>query len=312
MGPDMQIDYFLLDVFTDTPLAGNPLAVVVDADRLSDDSMQKIAKEFNLSETVFLMEPKVGRHTALARIFTPNTELPFAGHPTIGAAVLLGLQKRATAIRLEEKIGLITCVMEKINRKTGEAHFKLPKTPEETGPAPTNTEIAETLGVPAEAIGHNAWQPERFSAGLEFTIVPVRDEQVLSEIKLERRGWRDVYGDDHGAVYVFTPTRGDREFDFAARMFQPSLALGEDAATGSAVAALIGYIAKNGDVFKGQKSYMVRQGVEMGRPSRIEMQIGFANGELVHAGIGGKAVLIGEGQIDLENELPISSPRPIV
>ena len=295
----MLLNYHLLDVFTDQQLAGNPLAVVLKADNLSSEMMQKIAREFALSETVFLTNPLIGRHTSAARIFTPNMELPFAGHPTIGAAVLLGLQQRAIAIRLEEKIGLITCVMERIDKKTGEARFKLPKTPEETGPAPDTAAIAGTLGISPEEIGFDDWKPARFSAGLEFTLVPVRDREVLASIVLERRGWADVYGKVHGAVYVFTKTRREQNVDFRARMFEPDLVGGEDPATGSAAAALIGLIAQHERERNGQKLYRIYQGVEMGRPSLIEIQVGIEDGILVHGGIGGKAVLVGNGTLDL-------------
>ena len=101
----MKLDYTLLDVFTTERLSGNPLAVVGKADGLLDDQMQRIAAEFNLSETVFITKPKTERHTAALRIFTPQVELPFAGHPTVGAAVVLGLETKMTAIRLEEPIG---------------------------------------------------------------------------------------------------------------------------------------------------------------------------------------------------------------
>src|SRR5579871_3122172 len=112
----MKLDYLLIDVFTRERLRGNPLAVVLKADGLLDDQMQHIAAEFNLSETVFLTKPKAERHTAGMRIFTPSVELPFAGHPTVGAAVALGLEHKTSAIRVEEKIGVITCIIERIDK----------------------------------------------------------------------------------------------------------------------------------------------------------------------------------------------------
>src|SRR5690606_20119583 len=126
----MKLAYLLLDVFTSEPLKGNPLAVVQKADGLLDDQMQAIAREFNLSETVFICRPKSERHTAAVRIFTPEVELPFAGHPTVGAAVVLGLQTRSSAVRLEEEVGLVTCVIERIDKRTGVARFALPLLPE--------------------------------------------------------------------------------------------------------------------------------------------------------------------------------------
>src|SRR3569623_3436047 len=143
----MKLDYLLLDVFTRDRLSGNPLAVVLRADGLLDNQMQRIASEFNLSETVFLTKPHLDRHSAALRIFTPQVELPFAGHPTVGAAVALGLELKSSAIRIEEKIGIITCVIEKIDKHRGHARFALPHLPAVAGKAPDKTQIALMLGL---------------------------------------------------------------------------------------------------------------------------------------------------------------------
>jgi len=135
----MKLDYLLLDVFTRERLRGNPLAVVMKADGLLDDQMQRIAAEFNLSETVFITKPKTERHSAAVRIFTPQVELPFAGHPTVGAAVVLGLEMRSSAIRIEAKIGVITCVIDRIDKVRGQARFALPHLPAPAGSAPTRS-----------------------------------------------------------------------------------------------------------------------------------------------------------------------------
>ena len=139
----MKLDYLLLDVFTSERLQGNPLAVVCRADGLLDDQMQRIAAEFNLSETVFITKPKTERHSAAVRIFTPAVELPFAGHPTVGAAVVLGLEKQTSAIRLEEQVGVITCVIEKKDKRTANARFALPHLPAPAG-TPNDAPSAST------------------------------------------------------------------------------------------------------------------------------------------------------------------------
>ena len=125
----MKLNYLLLDVFTRERLKGNQLAVVCKADGLLDGEMQAIAREFNLSETVFILKPQAERNTAAIRIFTPYAELPFAGHPTVGAAVVLGLQNKVSAVRLEEKVGLLTALFEKTDKRSGEARFALPRLP---------------------------------------------------------------------------------------------------------------------------------------------------------------------------------------
>ena len=293
----MKLNYLLLDVFTATRLKGNPLAVVLKADGLLDDQMQAIAAEFNLSETVFLQKPKSERHTAAVRIFTPTVELPFAGHPTVGAAVVLGLQGRATAVRLEEKVGVVTCVLERVDKETGFARFALPKLPEEVGKAPSNAAIAATLGLETSEIGCGLYQPALFSAGVPFYLIPIKNAETLKRVRLERRGWEDVYPAGHGSVYVFTQTPEERGIDFAARMFSPGMGIGEDPATGAAAAALIGLIARYSD--NGQHEFKLRQGYEMGRPSIIELQVRKSDDALTHGGIGGHAVILGEGTLSL-------------
>lgn len=295
----MKLNYLLLDVFTRKRLSGNPLAVVLKADGLMDNQMQAIAKEFNLSETVFVCKPKSERHAAAVRIFTPLVELPFAGHPTVGTAVALALAGRATALRLEEKVGVITCVVERIEKHLGRARFALPVLPEEVGKVPDRLAVANTLGLDPDEIGCGLYQPAVFSAGVPFYLVPVRNAESLARIKLERRGWEEVYPVGRGSVYVFTETPGEAGNDFAARMFAPGMGLGEDPATGAAAAALIGLIG--GHASPGQHEFSLRQGHEMGRPSLIELQLHKDGDQLTHGGIGGHAVQLGEGTLDLDD-----------
>lgn len=293
----MKFNYLLLDVFTSERLKGNPLAVVLKADGLLDNQMQAIAAEFNLSETVFIHKAQSERHAAAVRIFTPTVELPFAGHPTVGAAVVLGLQNRSTAVRLEEKIGVITCVIERIEKDVGLARFALPMLPEEAGKPPAVSAIAATLGLEPEDIGCGPYVPALFSAGMPFYLLPVKDAAALKRIRLERRGWDEIYSVGRGSVYVFTQTPDERGNDFAARMFAPGGGQGEDPATGSAAAALIGLIARHTD--NGQHEFRLRQGHEMGRPSLITLQVRKENDQLTHGGIGGHAVIVGEGVLNL-------------
>ena len=293
----MKVNYRLLDVFTAKRLSGNPLAVVPDADHLLDDEMQAIANEFNLSETVFLRRPQGARNTAELRIFTPQTELPFAGHPTIGAAVVLGLEHRQSAVRLEEKVGLVTALVERIDKRTGEARFALPQLPERAGKAPEPRDAALALGLEIEEIGCGIYHPDVFSAGNLFYLVPVRDAGALRRIALNEGHWRHAFPLGRHSVYVFSQTPEEPDNDFAARM----VARGnfEDPGTGSAAAALIGLLAEKADLATGQADYVLRQGHEMGRPCRITMQLHKEDDVLVHAAIGGRAVVVGEGVLDL-------------
>ena len=293
----MKLDYTLLDVFTTERLSGNPLAVVSKADGLLDDQMQRIAAEFNLSETVFIIKPKTERHTAALRIFTPQVELPFAGHPTVGAAVVLGLETKTTAIRLEEQVGVITCVIERIDRSTGNARFALPHLPIVAGSVPDTHRIALALGLEPEDIGFGAHKPSVYSAGVIFYLVPVKSAAVLARVRPDRRGWNEIFQLGHNSVYVYCETREERGNDFAARMFAPGMGLGEDPATGAAAAALIGALASEAP--GGQTEYRLRQGKEMGRPCLITLQIRKDGDTLTHGGIGGSAVIVGQGTLDL-------------
>jgi trans-2,3-dihydro-3-hydroxyanthranilate isomerase len=295
----MKLDYLLLDVFTTERLQGNPLAVVCRADGLLDDQMQRIAAEFNLSETVFITKPRTERHSAAVRIFTPSVELPFAGHPTVGAAVVLGLELRTSAIRLEEQVGVITCVIEKTDRRTGNARFALPHLPEIAGKAPDTHRVAMALGLEFEDIGCGFYQPSVYSAGVIFYLVPVKNAAVLKRARPQLGGWEETFPLGHNSVYVYTETPEEDGNDLAARMFSPGMGLSEDPATGSAAAALIGELARQAS--DGQTEYRLRQGVEMGRPSLISIQVRKTGDKLTHGGIGGDAVIIGQGSLDFED-----------
>jgi trans-2,3-dihydro-3-hydroxyanthranilate isomerase len=295
----MRLDFLLLDVFTNEKFKGNPLAVVTKADGLLDDQMQAIAREFNLSETVFLSKPKSERHSSAVRIFTPTVELPFAGHPTIGAAVVLGLQLKVSAVRLEEQIGLITAVIEKPNKHSAEARFALPTLPAEIGKAPEKGPIALALGLEPDMIGCGQFAPAVYSAGVPFYLIPVRNAAVLRRIELNTTGWANTFPIGRHSIYVFTETPEEPDNNFAARMFSIGMGIREDPGTGSAAAALIGLLAKHSDDDGAQVEYVLRQGREMGRPSRLSLQFRKSGGALVHGGIGGHAVIVGEGCLDL-------------
>lgn len=293
----MKLSYLLLDVFTREPLKGNPLAVVCKAEGLLDDEMQRVAREFNLSETVFICKPQTERNTAHVRIFTPHEELPFAGHPTVGASVVLGLQNKVSAVRLEEKVGLVTALFEKLDKRSGEARFALPRLPVRLGDLPDRLSLAQALGIEPEDIGCEGYKPAVFSAGVTFHLIPVRNADVLRRVKPNSAGWNAVFPYDHHSAYVFTLTPEEPDNDVAARMF--GMGLGEDPGTGAAAAALIGLLAEHAPLATGQSDFVLRQGHEMGRPCRITIQLRKDNDVLTHGAIGGQAVIVGEGTLDL-------------
>lgn len=293
----MKLHYLLLDVFTEERLQGNPLAVVTKGDGLLDNEMQAIAREFNLSETVFLCKPQGERNSANVRIFTPYQELPFAGHPTVGAAVVLGLQNKVSAVRLEEKVGLVTALFERGKGRSGEARFTLPKLPAKIADLTDRLGMAQSLGIEVEDIGCGAFAPAVYSAGVTYHLVPVRNASVLKRMVPNFAMINRVFEYDRHSVYAFTLTPEEQENDLAARMF--GMGVGEDPGTGSAAAALVGMLSDHADFATGQADYVLRQGKEMGRLCRIALQLRKENEVLTHGAIGGHAVIVGEGELDL-------------
>lgn len=294
--------YTILDVFANRPLAGNPLAVVLDADGLDDKEMQAIAREFNLSETVFVLPPAEARHRAAVRIFTPGRELPFAGHPTVGTAVLLALLDKAKgasaeAFGLEEKIGIVPCVAEPKGERQGRARFRLPRLPQSWGEGVSVDKAARALGLQPSEIGFGQHVPSRMSAGVRFDMVPVA---TLDAIGRARPGgaFEEAFGDsDHPAVYLYTAETVEAGSRFHARMFAPGLGVAEDPATGSAAASFAGALMQFEKPGDGTHDIVIEQGYEMGRPSLIDLQLVVEKGALVSAEIGGDAVIVAEGTL---------------
>lgn len=285
--------YTILDVFTETPLAGNPLAVVTDCDGLDTARMQAIAKEFNLSETVFLLPPDDAHRRAKLRIFTPGGELPFAGHPTVGTAVLLSLMhgdEGAAAFGIEEEIGVVSCVTERRGARSGYARFRVPKLPAIVGPGLSVAAAADALGLTPADIGHGRHVPSKRAVGGAFDLIPLASLDAL------KRAWpggsfaHHVTG-DHAAVFLYAPSPNG----LRARMYAPGLGIPEDPATGSAVACLAGALADHEGLGDGAHDFVIDQGVEMGRASHIELQIMLEGGKLAGAEIGGAAVVVAEG-----------------
>lgn len=297
----MARDYAIYDVFTGEKLTGNPLAVVFDGDGLSDDRMQAIAGEFNLSETVFVRLPENAAHAASLRIFTPSRELPFAGHPTVGAAVALAERRHGTAdidlvSVLEEKVGPVRCAVRLASGETSFAEFDLPRKAERMEAAFEPQAIADALCISAADIGFENHRLSAWTAGVAYVLVPVRDLAVAATIRFDPQRWSAT---PFGAVSAYVYCRGgvDHRASFHARMFAPDLGISEDPATGSAVAAMSGAIRHFDALAPGHHALTVEQGVEMGRPSLIHLHIESGPQGIERARIGGQAVKIAEGRI---------------
>lgn len=292
-----------LDVFTTRPHAGNPLAVVLDSAGLDTAGMQAIAREFNLSETVFAAPPADPANCAAIRIFTPTRELPFAGHPTVGSAVLLALRRAAegkagASLLLEEKVGLVACTVSTQSALAGRATFTLPRLPTEVDQPGALPLLAGALGLDRREIGFDAHVPSVFSAGVGFTFVPVANLEAMARVRLDTSLWSQAMKptDDPNA-YLYCRQARDDGHHYHARMFAPSMGIAEDPATGSAVAAFAGVIMRFDRPEDGEHKLVVEQGYEMGRPSQIELGLTIASGKLISARIGGAAVVVSEGTL---------------
>lgn len=293
--------FVTLDVFTATPHAGNPLAVVLDSDGLDTAAMQAITREFNLSETVFVQPAAEAGHRAAIRIFTPGRELPFAGHPTVGTAVLLALQdavadRGSDVIVIEEQVGAVTCAVGVSGLKTGHAVFTLPRLPQEAEPAAALPLIAGALGLDRREIGFDGHVPTVFSAGVAFSFVPVASLAALERVRLDTMLWSQaIRPADQPNAFAYCRQTCDAGHAFHARMFAPTLGFTEDPATGAAVAAFAGVVMRFERPGDGEHRFIIEQGYEMGRPSQITLELTVAQGALVSARIGGSAVVISEG-----------------
>jgi trans-2,3-dihydro-3-hydroxyanthranilate isomerase len=298
----MRRRFVTLDVFTDRRFAGNALAVVLDGDGLDPAAMQAVAREFNLSETVFVSPPADPAHRAAIRIFTPASELPFAGHPTVGTAVLLANLDSGAGQRefvLEEGIGPVRCRVEPgVDR--GLARFELPRLPALAGEAASDATIAAALGLDAAEIGFARFRPARWSAGAPYTYVPLRDLQAVRRCVVDMNHWDAAFSRDaHKAAYVFCRETVVPGRAFHARMFAPRQGVPEDPATGSAVAAFSGLLAQAAQPPDGEHFFDFEQGYEMGRPSLIRLSIVVRGGRLAAAAVGGEAVVVSEGLIEV-------------
>ncbi|WP_439573479.1 PhzF family phenazine biosynthesis protein [Phreatobacter sp.] len=294
-----------LDVFTHTPLAGNPLAVVHDAAGLDTAAMQTIAAEFNLSETVFVLPEVAAGHRADIRIFTPGAELPFAGHPTVGTAIMLALMDglapgSRTEFVLGEKAGPVPCRVVRHTDGRAEATFTAPRLPAETGPAPDAAQLAGILGLEVRDIGFDGHRPGRWGAPVSFCHVPVRTRAALDRIRVDTRWFAETFaaiGEDHPAIFAYSRETVDPAAAFHARMFAPGLGIAEDPATGSAAAAFAGTFARFDRPPDGTHAVSIEQGFAMGRPSRIDLGVTMAGGVVTAVTIGGGAVVMAEGRL---------------
>jgi trans-2,3-dihydro-3-hydroxyanthranilate isomerase len=303
----MALNYHILDVFTERAFGGNPLAVVLGADRLSASDMQTIAREFNLSETVFVLTSTSPGHTARIRIFTPNRELPFAGHPTIGTAVLLaelraplGNSQGDAIIALEEEIGSVRVGVRTRGSAASYGEFDAPKASHQVEMLSEPEEIAASLGlIPAELSFENH-KPTLMRGMPAFAFVPVANLEAMAKVRLAPQHWARALSDRGiNAAYLYTRQCVRVQSAFHVRMFAPELGITEDSATGSGAASFAHVIHKFDNLTDGTHKRAIEQGLEMGRPSAITITMSVNRGKLEGVRIGGYAVRIAEGVLKI-------------
>ena len=290
----MKYPFCLVDVFTSRPFGGNPLAVVLDARGLSSEGMQRIAGEFNFSETTFVFPPSASSSTARVRIFTPGGEIDFAGHPTVGTACALAYTQpgQPKEMRLEENIGVVAVTLQ-------EKDTLLWGTLTNTQPLSLSTDtpdratLSSVLSIPQDAVINGFFA----GVGLDFCFAHLRSPQIVDQAKLNRAMWAEYLADAWSPhIFLFA---GDLAADSTlyARMFAPALGIEEDPATGSAVAALAAVAALETDPVQGDFHYSVRQGVLMGRTSDMTADVSVRNRRLRSVSVGGAAVLVARGSL---------------
>lgn len=288
----MNYSYYTLDVFTNVRFGGNPLAVFPHAEGIDGASMQQIARELNLSETVFVGDPTTENQFPI-RIFTPASELPFAGHPTVGTAFLLAKLGLVSGKQLVLKEG-VGDVPVGVSLQQSFARFNVAQLPEVSESHLTEKDVVNLLGVPEEAVVR---RPFVSSCGIPFQMLELADQASVDRAELNLGVWKERFPDKSlSDLYLFSRKEVGQLY---TRMFGPAFGIPEDPATGSAAAALTGALAletAQQSIQEGVLSFVVEQGMRMGRPSRIECRAGLNEGAVTELSVAGQSVLISEGR----------------
>lgn len=306
--PRRTYEFVQLDVFTQRPLEGNPLAVFPDAPGLSDAEMQAVAREMNLSETTFIFPRGAAteaREGKKVRIFTVESELPFAGHPTLGTSLYLYAsepgQTKPAEITLDLKAGKIpvrfTANAENAGRERvdGQVFGEMRQRDPEFGTPLSRKDVANVIGIAADEISPD-WPIQPVSTGLTFTIVPFRNRQTLSDLKFSYIQAAEFLKQTGANFFYFLcPERREGSLEARARMFFYG---GEDPATGSAAGCAASWMVRHG-VAKNDEQVVIRQGAECRRPSEMHVRATREGGRVTNVRVGGYAVEILRGTVTL-------------
>jgi trans-2,3-dihydro-3-hydroxyanthranilate isomerase len=308
--PSRTFEFVQVDVFTQTPLAGNPLAIFPEAHGLNDTEMQALAREMNLSETTFILSrdsATEAREGKKVRIFTVEQELPFAGHPTLGTALHLyasespSNSKKSDQIKLDLKVGKIpvhfTANSESAgrNRVDGQVFGEMRQRDPEFGTPLSREDVARVIGIAVDEIS-SEWPVQPVSTGLAFTIVPFRNQQTLSDLKFTYAQAAEFLKNTGANFFYFLcPERREEGLEARARMFFYG---GEDPATGSAAGCAVSWMVQHG-VARTDEQVLIRQGIECRRPSEMYVRTTREDERITNVRVGGYAVEILRGTVTL-------------
>ena len=299
----MRYPFYTCDVFTASRFGGNQLAVLPEAQGLTDRQMQQVAREFNFSETTFVFPPEQG-HARRVRIFTPVTEVPFAGHPNVGTAFVLatsgafGPIEAPLTVTFEETAGLVPIT---ISRRDGAIWCEL-TAPQRLslGTVVSAESLAAAITLAPGDVVTTTHRPQIASVGLPFLMAELRDRSALERARINLPGFDALAAEGVQPPDVHLYVRTGDEFDIRARMFAPFDGVPEDPATGSANCALGGLLAHHASERDGTFTWRIAQGVEMGRPSLLEARAEKRGGEVVSTGAGGASVMVSKGEIEVD------------
>lgn len=295
--------FYICDVFTGTRFGGNPLAVLPEAEGLSDTQMQQIAREFNFSETAFVLPPRAG-HTRAVRIFTPANEVPFAGHPNIGTAFALatagafGEIDGPLTVTFEEPAGIVPITIRRTAEGATWCELAAPGALA-LGPAVAADTVAAAVSLAPGDVVTRTHPPRVASVGLPFLVAELVDRSALERARA-RTDRLEALQADGITPDIHLYTRSADDYDLRARMFAPLQGVPEDPATGSANCALAGLLGDCDDRPDGALAWRIAQGVEMGRPSTLDARAEKSGGAVTGTWVGGSCVMVADGSIRLD------------
>jgi trans-2,3-dihydro-3-hydroxyanthranilate isomerase len=300
------IRYLTTDVFTSARFGGNQLAVIPDARGIPEELLLPICREFNYSETTFVYPAEAPGETRRVRIFTPGGEVPFAGHPTVGTAVVLAaigeipMVDGEARIILGEKVGPVPVVIREVHAGGGWAQLSAAKMPELGPPVPSRGVLARMLGLETNDVLATSEKPQAVSCGLPFLIVPLASVDAVSRARVKLDRWEETLAMAWASmIWVYAADAEGGPAHYRARMFAPGISVPEDPATGSAAVTFAGYLAARARTRSGTLKWTIDQGVEMGRPSRLEIEADKSDGVITALRVGGAAVLVSEGSMTI-------------